>query len=344
MKQSIDHTVLTRPRIEWIDCAKGLGILLVILGHTWGIPHWLYCLIYSFHMPLFFLLSGLTYKYDPDIRIGKYACKIAKSYLLPYIILAFANLMLQTLWLFYVGAFDVGIIGKYLLGILYCYANTDWMPNCSPLWFLCAIFFVKLWVFFVHRLTRSNKWAITIVVTIGGFIAWLASTLEFHRLPWSLLPALVGSVFFWVGHCLGKNNNFLHRGWTPLTLIAIVLALVLSPWIADNVPGMNQNYYDNVFLFLISGFGFSFLCIILSVQLKNSRFLSSFLGRNTVVLMGFNYFARTIAIEFYYLIPYVRNHIIHPLVSFVLTTLVLICITWTYNQTIQFRRRTANAN
>lgn len=41
-----------------IDAAKGLGIFLVVLGHAKGLPEWWVVLIYSFHVPLFFLLSG----------------------------------------------------------------------------------------------------------------------------------------------------------------------------------------------------------------------------------------------------------------------------------------------
>ena len=39
-------------RIEWIDIAKGIGILLVVLGHITK-NEVLYEIIYSFHMPLF---------------------------------------------------------------------------------------------------------------------------------------------------------------------------------------------------------------------------------------------------------------------------------------------------
>ncbi|WP_195202481.1 acyltransferase family protein [Phocaeicola massiliensis] len=53
-------------RIDWIDIAKGIGIFLMVMGHT-SIPklggHW----IYSFHMPLFFFLSGFLF------QSGKYS-------------------------------------------------------------------------------------------------------------------------------------------------------------------------------------------------------------------------------------------------------------------------------
>ena len=40
-------------RINWIDQVKGIGILLVVIGHM-NIPQELSKIIFSFHMPLFF--------------------------------------------------------------------------------------------------------------------------------------------------------------------------------------------------------------------------------------------------------------------------------------------------
>lgn len=48
-------------RIEWIDMAKGLGILAVILGHC-HLPDKAWNAIYSWHLPIFFLISGYFYK------------------------------------------------------------------------------------------------------------------------------------------------------------------------------------------------------------------------------------------------------------------------------------------
>jgi len=61
-------------REVWLDGLKGFGILLVILGHVlsgyldaWTFPEAFFSFypvrtwIYSFHMPLFFLISGYTF-------------------------------------------------------------------------------------------------------------------------------------------------------------------------------------------------------------------------------------------------------------------------------------------
>ena len=45
-----------KERVHWIDIAKGLGIIAVVIGHIYNnqvIFKWLY----SFHMPLFFFVA-----------------------------------------------------------------------------------------------------------------------------------------------------------------------------------------------------------------------------------------------------------------------------------------------
>lgn len=45
--------------LYWIDFAKTIGLLLMILGHGNMVNDEFRCYIYSFHMPLFFIISGL---------------------------------------------------------------------------------------------------------------------------------------------------------------------------------------------------------------------------------------------------------------------------------------------
>ena len=47
-----------KPRENWIDWAKAIGILLVVMGHVDTKLTGANALIYAFHMPLFFVVSG----------------------------------------------------------------------------------------------------------------------------------------------------------------------------------------------------------------------------------------------------------------------------------------------
>ena len=58
-------------RIDWIDVAKGLAIILVVAGHA-GFPILVEGAIYSFHMPLFFMTSGFVlFLYPGQTRENK---------------------------------------------------------------------------------------------------------------------------------------------------------------------------------------------------------------------------------------------------------------------------------
>ena len=69
-------------REDWADFAKGIGIILVRFGHQKIFGKKLIYLIYAFHMPLFFMISGYFYKNDKGaIKQIKHK---AYSILMPY--------------------------------------------------------------------------------------------------------------------------------------------------------------------------------------------------------------------------------------------------------------------
>ena len=101
----------TKERIDWIDYAKALGVFLVIMGHTYkgySFIGW----IYSFHMPLFFFLSGTTLKIE-QISCKEFFKKRVKALLIPYILYSAVYIILEVVK----GALNGNIDGtmKYFL-------------------------------------------------------------------------------------------------------------------------------------------------------------------------------------------------------------------------------------
>lgn len=81
-------------RIAWIDLAKGIAILLVVMGHVCQMRFpetslYLSSIIYSFHMPLFLFLSGLfadkAVEAADSCMSGTYIVKKSKSLLIPFV-------------------------------------------------------------------------------------------------------------------------------------------------------------------------------------------------------------------------------------------------------------------
>ncbi|MDB5816038.1 MAG: acyltransferase 3 [Rhodocyclales bacterium] len=76
-------------RNQTLDVTKGIGILLVVLGHNWAINHAsgiVFRIIFSFHMALFFLLAGVLFR--PEDRFSSILKSKFSTLLKPYLVVA----------------------------------------------------------------------------------------------------------------------------------------------------------------------------------------------------------------------------------------------------------------
>ncbi|HEX2994927.1 MAG TPA: acyltransferase family protein, partial [Anaerolineales bacterium] len=86
-------------RIEYLDIARGIGILLVVLGHNdfAALSPFFHQVIYSFHIPLFFFLSG--YFVDTSLSFFNYSKKrfhaVLKPYLFTIVLIYFASVSFE---------------------------------------------------------------------------------------------------------------------------------------------------------------------------------------------------------------------------------------------------------
>lgn len=80
--------VQNKQRIEWIDTIKGVGIILVLIGHC-NIPN-INQYIYLFHMPLFYIISGYCWNVDKNCNLPfkDFFNKKFNSYIIPYLKIA----------------------------------------------------------------------------------------------------------------------------------------------------------------------------------------------------------------------------------------------------------------
>jgi fucose 4-O-acetylase-like acetyltransferase len=213
-------TRMTR-RNATIDIARGLGIILVVLGHNPIVLHErgeLFRVIYSFHLPLFFFLSGIFLK--DSVQWGKFALSRADAILKPYfvvlVLLGMAEMLLPRLMPL---AATTPLV--YFSGVLYASAPTiAW----TPLWFLPDLFVASLLSLAILRATLAldrNRatwlWLITAGLLATGIVFidrfWQTGTTKLSfmgldrvpGLPWSLDLAFISSAFMLSGFLLAKR-------------------------------------------------------------------------------------------------------------------------------------------
>jgi fucose 4-O-acetylase-like acetyltransferase len=134
-------------RIGWLDSARGLGIILVVIGHALGglidsplgagqdMFRRLFFAIYSFHMPLFFLLSGLLVAKRLEKGSGPFLKALLPSIVWPYFLWSTVQFTL----IYSLGALVNRPAESYWPVILSLPWNT-----ISQFWFLYALFWMHI--------------------------------------------------------------------------------------------------------------------------------------------------------------------------------------------------------
>lgn len=282
--------------IEWIDVAKGIGMILVIAGHT-------FCLglsspLYTFHLPLFFLLSGLVFnenKYqDTQLLLKTKARQIMQPWLVMALISFFVCLCIPE-W-------RLNLSLNAMLKELYT-TNTNNIQN-SSLWYLVCLYMM----FVLYAALRSilcKKWGgkyFFIVIAIALLfikdpIQWLSEnylSLPDDRLPFKMDTAMIALIFFMVGLRYKNLILFLSSKRYSWMVLAILFIMVYA---AGKLNGWtNLNSYDfgtiPILFYPISFFGI-YVVICASVKLTNKaecKWLKSillFYGKNSLVIFGF---------------------------------------------------------
>lgn len=137
-------TPISQPSyMEWVDWTKIIGIFLVTLGHGNLVSVELNTFIYSFHMPLFFILSGILFKYRNFIESLK---KGWHTLLVPYFIINLIILAYTSILLILKGTFDVQMfLGKVVAVIVGLGYNVGYLsPVSAPTWFLISLVFLHI--------------------------------------------------------------------------------------------------------------------------------------------------------------------------------------------------------
>ena len=321
-------------QLDYIDLCKAIGILLVILGHTYGIPDLLYKIIYSFHMPLFFIISGFLYnekKYS-QYKLLNFIIKRFKNYLIPYFAFGFINLFLQILWNIFILKENITLdfILHNLKGIILCYSDKSNMPNCSPIWFLMCLFVSSIIFFIILKYANSFSLYIFIFCMFSSYFIYLFAN---YNIPWKISTSLMAVFFMYLGYIIRKYSiidKILNLKLKHLYFICLGILGITAAFFNDNKVGMNENTYGNLFLFLVSSITLSILLLVICKEFVYITHFLLWLGKNTMIIIGFNFFLRDLTTEIYYYLPIIKNFTIHWTVSFLFTTLACIIFDYVY--------------
>lgn len=285
----------TSKRVEWIDCAKGIAILLTIIGHS--VSYGLYGstlrgLIFSFHMPLFFILSCTTYRCSTNVlEFKKKFIRGIKHLLGPAIITYIIIIIYQCI-------IDHSLLlnsrfwkGKFYTLLFSSGVNTtfcDFEVSAIGIpWFFFALFIGRTIFELLHQKFEDD---VTLLM-MCCIICMIGITFgKFQWLPFSMDIALAIMPFFYFGNSLKEKKIDIHpvRDMLIYGLIWICTFYITFPdynkWTYLELAARRYTLFPMCYITAITGTMFIGMISIILCKLKVSLPIL-YIGRNSMYLL-----------------------------------------------------------
>ena len=265
-------------------------MVLVVFGHSKGLPDYLVTLIFSFHVPLFFFISGFLIKSDKlEGTISSNTRKLGQTLIVPYV-LFFLLAFLYWLATRNIGAKALLSAGRAwyspIIGLV-TGIESDLFVD-PPLWFFPCLMVTAMTYHATRKLlTLTAATWLFVVLALLISLVWNDSPI---RLPWGLDSMWPALGFYAAGQLVREKDFF--RQFKPKTLLFIFIVSAALLVYAQRVNGrvdlatMNFGqwpalYMLNTLLGIVATFTFSALFPVSPI--------SQWISKNTLTIFPLHF-------------------------------------------------------
>lgn len=184
-------------RIPWLDAARGFCIVLVVFGHAIGgltgaglltqqsISVTLYYFIYTFHIPAFFVISGMLAPSSVSKDPKKFLNNNIKYILYPYVLYGTIQILVMNYFSHYLNR-PLPFDPLEFLGLI--------IGSPSQFWFLKILFFVHI-AYLISRKYSTDSWFLLLCIVLRGCVELLALPAEISKFSQFAIFYALGVVF-----------------------------------------------------------------------------------------------------------------------------------------------------
>jgi len=265
-------------RVEWIDQVKGYAILLVVYGHNFPLVE---KYIYSFHMPLFFIIAGM---FHPSKTTFAKILQRFKKLIIPYYLW---SILLFSFWALVGRKFGESAnlnlsVVKNFVGVIIGQGGIQYMDWGIPMWFLPCLFVCSLLLFCIQIIkNKAVRFSLIIVIPSLGFLVSKHFEILYF---WSFDIAMVALLFYAIGYYFQEiiYRTKHYNSW--LFIISIGCLHVLLQELNSKID-MYRSDYGNEFLFILNAFLGSSFYILLINKIPKISILHR-LGKITIPILA----------------------------------------------------------
>lgn len=284
-----------KPRIEWIDLAKGFCICFVVLFHVadyYGAHYPFSSVFVAFRMPLYFILSGIFFKRYEGL-MGFMKRKVNKL-LIPYLFFFIVTGILVPLLLYSVCNLKVkAYTPSGLSDLKYVFSEA---PNGNAvIWFLWCLFVVNILFYLITMLSdvllrERRMWGYVSGCLVCGVFGLTLARFQMD-LPFFLDSSLTALPFFFIGWLLKNKTSFLYSQSTksnlPQSILCIVVGVsfigILGRGHCNFMSNWFGDVYDTIVMYPLGIIGTISVLLVARIFVKIP--VLSYYGRYSIILL-----------------------------------------------------------
>lgn len=273
-----------KDRVLCFDIAKGIGIILVVICHIESIPLGIRSYLVTFHMPLFFVISGMLMHltHEAERPAKELILRKLKHILLPYVVFSLLFPLINIFYYNHIGIADPPALlrAEIIMSVT--------MTGISVLWFLPALFFSELIVLVLIKNTRhpavelitvaltASLWPVTILIPIMSLVA---------------RRVIFCSIFVLIGYLLYPCMSFFKKRVVVSLSVSVALFVILYfTGRANDIVDLHYIKLGNIPLYYYNALTGSVALMLLSMAIETTAlpFLTaplSFFGRHSLFIM-----------------------------------------------------------
>lgn len=303
-----------KERAYEIDVMKGIGILLVILGHCMPdfpvniledpLSSEVRRFIYTFHMPMFFFCSGFVCGITPKKPLNKELSARLWRLVVPYFIFSLVNLGLR-LAFSSITRSDINIMETI----------SKWFLYGGYYWFVYVLF-ILMFIVTLLKPRKWGKWALIAFSLVGIYVYYLHIQIFcLEEIGWYTL-------FVMLGFCLAKYRSsmlsIMKNCWIPACLTVLLVVLFFTISVPDKETQFVPYYIQKLLMALIGLFAFYGF----AVHPINNKKVSGFIEHFSKYSLQYYLIHEITSLPCFYVVPalHLKASILAVLINFVLVT------------------------
>ena len=297
-------------RIQYFDIAKGILILMVVIGHIaeTGPANQF---VYTFHMPAFFIISGIMLRYSSALKKPLYKVIYKKLY----------TLVIPLLFFELIGVIaNILSFGFSLNPVGYIYQTLILNFNNGPVWFIWALFRAEILFIILHRIIK-NKYCFIIAVSVLGMLM-----IEFHYLRMAGSTG-IGFLFLTSGYYMA--GLFTKEKKIEIVVISIIITIICC--VLNGKVDLGTWSFGLIPLYITGSIAGTVFVIEISKYLSSKLLI--YYGQNSLTIMGTH---QAINLTYRVRMGIKQYTAFQSLIVFIVISAMEIPIIWIFNRYIPF--------